>query len=123
MDFTEIYKQSNSLVAFSPGTHFILTAVGERLIVRRSDTFQITRTWLLDSIPTATTTVLASSTKAKPLGPTSAHDAGITHIGWACDSEYILAGCAKRGVVHIFKLRDEDWSGRIDAGAEGVASS
>lgn len=43
----------------------------------------------------------------------------MTHCGWSCDSEYILAAFAKRGVVHILKLRDEDWSGRIEAGAEG----
>jgi hypothetical protein len=47
------------------------------------------------------------------------NDAWITHCAWSCDSEYILAACAKRGVVYILKLRDEDWSGQIEAGAEG----
>lgn len=127
MDFTEIYKQSSSLVAFSPGAHFILTAVHDRLIIRRVDTFQITRTWLLDASPSPTQTQLRVSTtttsKSKSNSPNSvatSSDLWISHAGWSCDSEYILAACAKRGVVHIFKLREEEWSGRIDAGAEGV---
>lgn len=122
MDFTEIYKQSNSLVAFSPGAHFILTAIGDRLIVRRSDTFQISRTWLVEASPSPTNLTLAASNKFRSL-TFPGTDPSITHIGWSCDSEYILAACTKRGVVHILKLRDEEWSGRIDSGAEGMPSS
>lgn len=116
MDFTEIYKQSASLVAFSSGAHFILTAVQDRLIVRRADTFQITRTWLLDASLSPTNAVLA---KSKP----TAAESWITHIGWSCDSEYLLGACAKKGVVHVFKLRDEEWTARIDSGAEGLVKS
>ncbi|KAF8898871.1 WD repeat-containing protein 8 [Infundibulicybe gibba] len=121
MDFTEIYKQSSSLVSFSPGTNFILTAVQDRLIVRRTDTFQIMRTWLLDVAPSPTLTV--SSAKLKPASHNTFPEIGISHIGWSCDSEYILAACAKRGVVHLLKLRDEEWTGRIDAGAEGLTKA
>ncbi|KAK7034731.1 hypothetical protein VNI00_012138 [Paramarasmius palmivorus] len=121
MDFTEIYKQSSSLVAFSPGAHFILTAVLDRIIVRRTDSFQITRTWQVDASPSQTQTLLGSSnTKSKSTPPNSTW---ITHAGWSCDSEYVLAACAKRGVVHVFKLRDEEWSARIDAGAEGLVKA
>ncbi|KZP10515.1 WD repeat-containing protein 8 [Athelia psychrophila] len=102
MDFTEIYKQSAGLVHFSPGANFIATAVLDRLIVRRADSFQITRTWLLDP--------------PKPRDPIHP----ISHIGWSCDSEYLLAACAKRGVVRVFKLREEHWAARIDAGTEGL---
>lgn len=115
MDFTEIYQQTSSLVQFSPGTHFILTATQDRLVVRRTETFQITRTWLPDSSPNPTTNALPGSSKAK--APSS--DSWITHIGWSCDSEYLLAARAKQGVVHVLQLRDEEWSARIDAGAEG----
>ncbi|TFK56980.1 WD repeat-containing protein 8 [Heliocybe sulcata] len=118
MDFTEIYKQSASLVAFSPGAHFILTAVQDRLVVRRSDTLTITRTWPVGASPSATLNAL--SAKAKNNASSSAL---ITHIGWACDSEYLLAACAKRGVVSVFKLRDEEWSARIEAGAEGLVKA
>lgn len=119
MDFTEIYKQSSSLVVFSPGAHFILTAVQDRVIVRRTDTFQITRTWLLDASPSPTNASLITSKSKSTTSTTSVGDVGISHVGWSCDSEYILAACAKRGVVHLIKLRDLEWNGRINAGAEG----
>ena len=119
MDFTEIYKQSSSLVIFSPGAHFLLTAVQDRVIVRQTDTFQITRTWLLDPSPSPTHASLTTSSKPVISHTYSATEAWISHAGWSCDSEYILVACAKRGVVHILKLRDPDWSGRINAGAEG----
>lgn len=119
MDFTEVYRQSSSLVAFSPGGHFILTVVEDRIIVRRTDNFQITRTWLVDASPSQTNFFLSNKVKTSQ-GPSSTKsDAWITHCGWSCDSEYILAACTKHGVVHILKLRDEGWSARIEAGAEG----
>ncbi|KAI0631635.1 WD repeat-containing protein 8 [Trametes polyzona] len=121
MDFTEIYKQTASLVAFSPGTHFLLTAVQDRIIVRRSDSFQIARTWLLDPTPTPTSAALASSSKHKGRAEDTSH--WITHAAWSCDSEYVLAACAKTGVVSVFKLRDEAWSARIEAGSEGLVKA
>ncbi|KAL9715926.1 hypothetical protein Ac2012v2_000370 [Leucoagaricus gongylophorus] len=127
MDFTEIYRQSSSLVAFSPGGHFVLTGIEDRVIVRRTDNFQITRTWLVDASPSQTNIFLSNmqSPKVKTSqGPSNTtHDAWITHCGWSCDSEYILAACTKRSVVHILKLRDEDWSARIEAGAEGLTKA
>lgn len=125
MDFTEIYRQSLSLVNFSPGAHFFLTAIGDRVIVRRTDTFQITRTWVVDPTQNPTHAILTSNKPSAPrhpkshLGTSSESGNSITHIGWSCDSEYILAASAKQGVVHLMKLCDEDWIGRIDAGTEG----
>jgi hypothetical protein len=121
MDFTELYKQTSSLVAFSPGAHFIATAVQDRLIVRRADTFQITRTWLVDASPSPTLAALAKPKSTLPVA--SLGDNWITHTGWSCDSEYLLGACAKKGVVHVFRLRDEDWTARIDAGAEGLVKA
>jgi hypothetical protein len=121
MDFTEIYKQTSGLVEFSPGAQFILTATENRVIVRRTDTLQITRTWQLDSQPSATQAVLSAAQMKHPRGGKDAQmDGWITQIGWSCDSEYILAAFAKKGVVQVLKLRDESWSGRIDSGAEGM---
>ncbi|KIK70863.1 hypothetical protein GYMLUDRAFT_974661 [Collybiopsis luxurians FD-317 M1] len=117
MDFTELYKHTAFLVAFSPGANFILTATQDRLIVRRSETFQISRTWLLHS---------DSATKPISKSPRPHLEEGhltISHIGWSCDSEYILAASAKGGVVQVFKLRDEDWRARIDCGAEGLVKA
>ncbi|KAL1942337.1 hypothetical protein VTO73DRAFT_6401 [Trametes versicolor] len=123
MDFTEIYKQTSSLVSFSPGTHFLLTAVQDRLIIRRSDSFQIARTWLVDPTPSPTAAALASSSKHK--GRAQAEDTShwITHAAWSCDSEYVMAACARTGVVSVFKLRDEAWSARIEAGSEGLVKA
>ena len=99
MDFTQVYRQSAYIVSFSPGAHFILNAVQDVLIVRRTDTLQITRTW---SIPP---------------------DHPISHAGWSSDSEYLLAASAKAGLVQAFKLRDEAWSARIHTGAEGLVKA
>ncbi|KAI0776895.1 WD repeat-containing protein 8 [Trametes elegans] len=128
MDFTEIYKQTASLVAFSPGTHFLLTAVQDRLIVRRSDSFQIARTWLVDTSPSPTSAALTSSSSAAPSSlraksEDSSSNAWITHAGWSCDSEYVLGASTKTGVVSVFKLRDESWSVRIEAGSEGLVKA
>ncbi|PPQ63010.1 hypothetical protein CVT24_006116 [Panaeolus cyanescens] len=132
MDFTELYKHTSSLVSFSPGAQFLLTATQDRIVVRRTDTFQITRSWLLDPSPSPTQAALTQSSSksdtqkksSQALASTSTHpDCWITHIGWSCDSEYILAACAKKGVVHLLKLRDETWEGRIDSGAEGLVKA
>lgn len=123
MDFTEIYKHNASLVAFSPGTHFLLTAVQDRLIVRRSDSFQIARTWQLSSSsppPTSTGTSAPSQPPPKSKPP-PASEGYITHAAWSSDSEYLFAACAKKGFVEVFKMRDDQWRARIDAGAEGLA--
>ncbi|EMD35848.1 hypothetical protein CERSUDRAFT_124462 [Gelatoporia subvermispora B] len=122
MDFTEIYKQTANLVAFSPGTQFLLTAVQDRLVVRRADSFEISRTWQLDSAPSATFAALSTSSQSR-LGKSraGAGEGWITHAGWSCDSEYVFAACAPRGVVGVFKLRDEEWRARVEAGAEGLA--
>ena len=44
----------------------------------------------------------------------------ITHLGWSFDSQFVLAACARKGVVQVYKLEDETWSARIDAGVEGI---
>ncbi|KAG0696051.1 WD repeat-containing protein 8 [Suillus ampliporus] len=114
MDFTEIYKQSGNLASFSPGAHFILNVVENTLIVRRTDTLQITRTWTITAPSTTASILSKSSNSGTPA------DGWISHAGWSCDSEYLLAASAKKGIVEVFKLRDEFWNARIEAGAEGL---
>ncbi|KIK96018.1 hypothetical protein PAXRUDRAFT_32676 [Paxillus rubicundulus Ve08.2h10] len=123
MDFTEIYKQSGNIVDFSPGAHFILNAVEDVLIVRRTDTLQITRTWTI-GVASDTLKVL-SNARQSPSGPTSptSTDRWISHAGWSCDSEYLFAASAKRATVEVFNLRDENWSARIETGAEGLVKA
>lgn len=113
MDFTELYKHNAALVAFSPGAQFILTAIQDRLVVRRADSFQINRTWQF-TLPADS---YAQQTDAK----SSSQPAWITHAGWSCDSEYVFAASTKRGLVNVYKLRDESWNATIEAGAEGLA--
>ena len=109
MDFTEIYKQSGSLVSFSPGGHFILTAVQDRIVIRRTDSCQIARTVLLDATPSPTTAFLQKNVP----------ETRISHAAWSSDSEYFLAACARKGFARVYKLHDETWNARIDAGVEG----
>jgi hypothetical protein len=118
MDFTEPHKQSNGLVAFSPGGSYILTAVTNRLIIRRVDTFQIARTVVVDDTPSGTVRSLTSSSKAAAVA--AVQDGPITHISWSADAELYMAACAKRGRVMVYKMRDEEWNASIDAGAEGL---
>ncbi|KIY50586.1 WD repeat-containing protein 8 [Fistulina hepatica ATCC 64428] len=125
MDFTEIYKQTASLVAFSPGAHFIATGAQDRLIVRRADSFQIARRWTVEPAKEPVKSASAKRDTSGSVNPTvstkaAAQSYWITHIGWACDSEYIFAACARQGSVHVFKLQDEEWSCRIDTGVEGL---
>lgn len=103
MDFTQIYK--HSLVSFSFGGQFILTALQDRLVVRRTDSLQIIATWLLE----------APTTSKSPLH--------ISHIGWSCDSEYLFAACTSLGFIDVFKLKEESWKARIEAGAEGLVKA
>ncbi|KAI0814883.1 YVTN repeat-like/Quino protein amine dehydrogenase [Irpex lacteus] len=110
MDFTEIYKQIAGLVSFSPGTHFILTAANDRVVIRRADSFQVARTWQL--LPPEKATAAPNSAPCR-----------ISHAAWSCDSEYVLAACAKKGFLNVFKLRDESWNARIDAGLEGLVKA
>ncbi|KAH7108254.1 YVTN repeat-like/Quino protein amine dehydrogenase [Auriculariales sp. MPI-PUGE-AT-0066] len=123
MDFTELYRHSAGLVNISPGTQFILTAVEDRLVVRRSESFEIVRTWLVNATPSPSAQVLSGPSSSQQLRATqrTASDGWITHSGWSYDSEYVLAACAKQGVVNVYKLQDEDWNARIEAGVEGLS--
>lgn len=120
MDFTELYQQSNGLVAFSNGAHWVLNAVQDRIIVRRADTFAVTRTWVVDATPSATNASFGTASSKQTAGHNAADLALVSHIGWSADSEFVLAACARHGVVNIYKMRDEEWSARIEAGVEGL---
>lgn len=122
MDFTEVYKQTAGLVLFSPGTTWLLTAVHDRLVVRRSDSFEITRTWQLGAQDPSSSQLGKSETAAanKPAATAGAVGCMITHAGWSSDSEFLFAASAKNGFVEVFKLMDEAWNARIECGAEGL---
>ena len=127
MDFTELYQQSAAAVIFSPGAHFILNAVADRLVVRRADTLQIARTWRVDTTPSATNASFhAASQQQQQQHIASASnntDALVSNLAWSSDSEYILAAIPKRGVVNVYMMRDDNWSARIEAGTEGLTKA
>ncbi|KAH9968845.1 quinon protein alcohol dehydrogenase-like superfamily [Russula dissimulans] len=124
MDFTEIYRQSGGLVAFSPGAHFILTAVADSLVVRRADTFHVSRSWQVPPSPSPSAAAIATASSRPPVRPgpnvDSLTQTVISHIGWSPDSEYVFAACVKLGVVYVFRMRDEEWTAHIESGAEGL---
>jgi hypothetical protein len=132
LDFTEVFKQTGQLAQFSPGTTYLLTAVRDQLVVRRCGTFQIARTWDVDTSPSSTNSLVAPnntrSGTSRVLRSSSTNqneeatpDGWITHIGWSSDSEYVLACCSKRGVVNVYSMVDPQWNARVEAGAEGLA--
>lgn len=131
LDFTEVFKQTGQLAQFSPGTTYLLTAVQDQLVVRRTGTFQIARTWVVDASPSTTSSIVTPPTRtnstrglqssANNQTDSETPDGWITHIGWSCDSEYVLACCAKRGVVNVYSMVDPQWNARVEAGAEGLA--
>ena len=123
MDFTEIFKQTSGVVAFSPGTRFILTAIYDRLVIRQADTFQITRSWQISPEPPPQQGSSRQPGAVKAVNQSGQGETTISHASWSCDSEYILVACAKRGIVDVFKLRDETWNARIMVGAEGLTKA
>ncbi|KAF7306809.1 ATP-dependent metallopeptidase [Mycena indigotica] len=114
MDFTELYRFHGNL-AFSPNSRFILAAIQNRLVLRTTSTFQIFQTWQIDQSPTPTNALFSSKDK------TSSEP--ISHIGWSCDSEYLLAASTKQGTVHVYNVQDINWSARIESGTEGLVKA
>jgi hypothetical protein len=76
------------------------------LIVRRAQTLQIARLW-----------------QVEPNASSGSEPPRITQVGWSCDSEFVLAACAKHGFVRVGQLRDEAWVARIEAGVEGLSNA
>lgn len=128
MDFTQIFSQTLGNAYFSPGKQFILSAHKDRVVVRRADREGIIASWLVDSTPSATTSLLdgtkplSKSTLGKSIHSGHSSDGWVTSVQWSPDSEYILAVMAKRGTISIFSMNEqqEDWSASIEAGAEGL---
>src|SRR5258706_8250860 len=65
MDFTDLYRHTHAQVSFSPGRHFILTAINDRIVVRKSSTFTITASFQADLTPSTTSSVLAGKPSAR----------------------------------------------------------
>ncbi|KAK2165292.1 hypothetical protein LSH36_52g03026 [Paralvinella palmiformis] len=94
MNFSELFKQTAYLCKFSPDGRYLANAVQYRLIVRDFKTLQIQQLFTcLDAIQ---------------------------HIEWSSDSQFILCGMYKRGLVQVWSLEEPEWTCKIDEGSAGL---
>ncbi|CAL1547065.1 unnamed protein product [Lymnaea stagnalis] len=96
MNFSELFRQSTQLCQFSPDGKFLASAVDYRLIIRDVETLQIQHLF-------------------------SCLDA-IQHIQWSADSQFILCGMFKRGLVQVWSIEVPDWHCKIDEGSAGLSA-
>ncbi|XP_013397882.1 WD repeat-containing protein WRAP73-like [Lingula anatina] len=97
MNFSEIFKQSNQLCKFSPDGNYLANAVQYRLIVRDVKTLQILNLYTcLDAVQ---------------------------YVEWSSDSQFILCGMYKRGLVQIWSLEQPEWTCKIDEGSAGLVAA
>jgi hypothetical protein len=123
MDFTELYKHSSTLVEASPSPHeFLLISFEDRLLVRRTDTLQIVRAWLVDSSQVGSTLSDAAGSR-RLLSQTASKDGYITHIGWSYDCRYVLASCSRKGFTTVFCMEDDKFKAKILSGVEGLVKA
>ncbi|KAL7421320.1 hypothetical protein Q5752_004205 [Cryptotrichosporon argae] len=109
-DFSQTYPAS--VVTFSPGTTFLATAVGARVVVRSSATLAIVRSWVC---------VPPDASTSRPTSTSTSADVAIDSLAWSADGLYLLAFAAKSAVAWVFGLAHEgDGAGgemaRIGAG-------
>lgn len=90
-DFSHLYH--SSITAFSPGSTFLATARGRRVIIRSTTALSIVRTFQCLS-------GVASSSK-------QADNITIDQLLWSSDSLYILAFSGKVATAWIFGLTEE----------------
>lgn len=95
MDFTELYKQTGNHNKFSPNGLYIATAVHYRLVIRDADSLQI-----LHLFQAAET---------------------ISELVWAKDSELVITVSYKSGIIQIWNLKNDKWTGKIEDNVLGFS--
>ncbi|XP_069120373.1 WD repeat-containing protein WRAP73-like [Argopecten irradians] len=94
MNFSELFRQTNQLCKFSPDGKYLASVTEFRLIVRDVETFQIQNLFsCLDTIQV---------------------------IEWSSDSQFILCGLYKRGIVQVWSLEQPEWNCKVDEGSAGL---
>ncbi|KAK3803640.1 hypothetical protein RRG08_023356 [Elysia crispata] len=96
MNFSELFRQSLQLCKFSPDGKYLACAVDYRLVIRHFDTLQVQHVF-------------------------SCLDA-VQYIEWSGDSQFILCGMFKRGMVQVWSLESPDWHCKIDEGSAGLSA-
>ena len=94
-DFTEIYKQSSSLVEFSKNGEYLATAVQQRLVIRETLSMEIIQLYAcLDDIQ---------------------------YLEFSMDSDLILACSYKSNGYQVFSTTDENWTAQFSSGTSGLS--
>ncbi len=92
-DFTEVFKQTQGIVTYSPNGEYIATAVQQRLVIRESHSLEILQLFNCTDL--------------------------IQHVSWAPGSDLIMVASYKLGIFQVFSLQDEEWTAKVDEGILG----
>lgn len=96
MNFSELFRQSSQTCKFSPDGKYLASVVEFRLVIRDVDTLQIQNLYTcLDTIQ---------------------------QIEWSSDSQFILCGLFKRGIVQVWSIEQPEWTCKIDEGSAGLCA-
>jgi WD40 repeat protein len=94
MNFSDFFSQSAGLCHFSPDGEYLANAVQFRLIIRDVKTLQIVHVFTcLDTIQL---------------------------INWSPDSQFLVCGLFKRGLVQAWSMEQPEWTCKIDEGFAGL---
>ncbi|KAJ3005261.1 WD repeat-containing protein wrap73 [Thoreauomyces humboldtii] len=93
MEFSELYKQSGSLCRFSPSGLLLATAVAYRVVIRDAETLQILHLFQCTD--------------------------SVNHVEWSPDSSLLCCANFKLGVIQVWSVVKEDWTGKIEEGVSG----
>ncbi|XP_048751589.2 WD repeat-containing protein WRAP73-like [Ostrea edulis] len=97
MNFSELFRQSSQICKFSTDGKYLASVVEFRLVIRDVDTLQIQNLYTcLDTIQ---------------------------HIEWSSDSQFVLCGLFKRGIVQVWSIEQPEWTCKIDEGSAGLCAA